>query len=166
MSSKKEEVPVEDKTEELSKTGKIVVFAVIVLGALLTFGSLGIAFNKYYGKDVVSIPKGIPEVLIPSEADVGDDIPTLVTEEGLKSLGKPAAPVIVEVKEVVKPSTKPDDYSSHRISCTVLAGNITEEIARGAARRGCDYLEVPYINTIRLCNAVTKDCNEIFEQDL
>lgn len=131
-----------DQVRFNNKAAKVVV----LLGALLALGSIGFVAIKYTGDGAESLPSMIPDeiILTPTAEPVVEDVPTHVAE-GIS--GKSVAP------------TETLEFTTHNISCTILAGNVTTEVERGAIKRGCDYLEMPYIDDIYLCNAVTEKCD-------
>lgn len=116
---------------------------VTLLGILMVGFALAITFQKFHNNGHSDI-----ELTIIPEALLEPEIPPA------ESLEEPE--VLPEILVV----------ASHNISCTIMAGVITDEIMRGAADRGCDYLEMPYIDEIRLCNAVTKRCDLLNASEL
>ena len=138
----------EDKSDIKSTVmkNKGLIF-VCIIGGLILIGAMGIAFLNYYDKP---LPESISEILVSAIAEVEEEIPTILVA---------GEEVTVEGPPIVL-------YNNHNLSCTVIAGVITDEVERGAAKRGCSYLEMPFIDDAYLCNGVTRSCEFMLISEL
>jgi hypothetical protein len=127
----------------------IVVF---VMGASCVAVAAKVGFTQYYENGgSVTVESISQELLGPEENELIPEV-----------LSLPAPKQNIEEKPALKETLS----VSHSISCTILTPVVTYEVMNGAKRRGCDYLAMPYIAEMRLCNAVTQSCTLLHKQDL
>ena len=120
MSSQKDEPEVDESGIMSGKLLSTLLMGLVILAAAgITLGF----FLDHYGRDFITNPEPISQVLVPETVDDVSEIPTLPP-------GVISEPVLVK---------EPLHYNK---TCYSLAGDFTEEIRVRAIEVGCKYVEL------------------------